>query len=79
MHLEKVFGLRVFGTTSVSLVCSCASDDRTAKTQKKVSELQTKQPLFNSNQINAKAKFQGEATIKLTGNNPVLPQKKTIS
>lgn len=76
MHLEKDFGLHVFGTTSVSLVCSCASEDRTAKTQKEESKLQTKQPHFNSNQINAKAKFQGEAEIKLTANNPVLPQKK---
>lgn len=63
----------VFGTTSVSLVCSSTSEDRAAKTQKTVSKLQIKQ--FNSNQINAKAKSHGEAAIKLTGNNPVLPQK----
>lgn len=77
MHLEKLFGLCVFGMTSVSLACSCTSEDRAAETQKKESKLQTKQHLFNSNQINAKAQFHGEAALKLTGNNPVLPQKNT--
>ena len=35
VHLEKLFGLCVFGKTSVSFICSCSSEKRPARTQKK--------------------------------------------